>query len=198
MLDTHTFQGFFVMKISTKNSQVTPACGSQTQPHSIQKCKLVLLHSEDLWFSAIPECYGKILDHHKVHWPYHQVYSSQPLLKAQHAPTLKGEQKTRPAQQNTLPLVHWAGFQGLRICISCHFRGYTGPAILHQKHALKEFQGQMWRRKKSKRAVFISVWKGGHALNLSWLRHMLLPSRENNSKTENRIRKKNVEVVHSV
>lgn len=151
------------MKISTKISQVPPppACDSDSTSFytkmqvgaSAQWRPLVFCHPR-------LRLQRKISDQHQAHWPYHQVYSSQPLLKAQHAPILKGEQKTQPAQQNTRPLVHWAGFQGLRICISCHFLGYTGPAILHQKNALKEFQGQMRRRKKSKKGSIYFSLKG--------------------------------------
>lgn len=146
ILYTHTSQGLFVMKISTGISQVTSTSGSATHSlHPTQKWKLVHLHDEDLWFSCHPQMllHRQITSSQGPPRTYHQVSASQLSLKPPHAQILKHEQKIQPAQQNTLSLVPRAGPQVLVVCISCHFLGYTGPAILHLQYSLKEYQGQM-------------------------------------------------------
>ena len=77
-----------------------------------------------------------ILSHHKAttDTPPGVLRTSSP--KPQHPPILVGEQKTHPAQQNALSLVHKAGLQVFAISISYHFLEHTACTAHHLKYAL--------------------------------------------------------------
>lgn len=172
MLCAQTCEGLFVIHVSTEISQVPSPSGSLITIH------LILHNNGSLHFCLI-KLSGFLPSHDASDirpGTHHQVYSSQPPPKPWHSPMPVGQQKAHPAQQNTLSLLHWAGFQVFVICITCHFPEHTGMQSTFWNVHSKKVKGRHERGKSLRRAVFIFVWEGDRGLNLSWLRHMLPPS----------------------
>ena len=92
-----------------------------------------------LWQSSLVFCHLTmllILSHHKATTDTPPGVLRTSSLKPQHPPILVGEQKTHPAQQNALSLVHKAGLQVFAISISYHFLEHTACTAHHLKYAL--------------------------------------------------------------